>query len=131
MKPCIIKQPAGIGDVFFCQKIAHYMVHHGFDVILPLRPDIALIGDYIKGYGISFPTTEDDFPGKDIYDKAAGYVIEDKGAFISPATADLTHNDGKTMSSKLTMLGMDHEDWRDYFLGLSTMGFQVSLGSIC
>ena len=52
MKPCIIKQPAGIGDVFFCQKIAHYMVHHGFDVIWPLRPDIAWIGDYIKGYGI-------------------------------------------------------------------------------
>ena len=45
MKPCIIKQPAGIGDVFYCQKIAHYMVHHGFDVIWPLRPDIAWIGD--------------------------------------------------------------------------------------
>ena len=116
MKPCIIKQPAGIGDVFYCQKIAHYMVHHGFDVIWPLRPDIAWIGDYIKGYGISFPTTDEDFPGKDIYDTAAGWVIEDKGAFICPATADLTHNDGKTMSSKLTMLGMDHEDWRDYFL---------------
>ena len=116
MKPCIIKQPAGIGDVFFCQKIAHYMVHHGFDVIWPLRPDIAWIGDYIKGYGISFPTLEDDFPGKDIYDTAAGWVIEDKGAFICPATADLTHNDGKTMSSKLTMLGMEYEDWRDYFL---------------
>ena len=75
MKPCIIKQPAGIGDVFYCQKIAHYMVHHGFEVILTLRPDIAWIVDYIKGYGINFCTTEDDFPGKDIYDTAAGCVI--------------------------------------------------------
>ena len=33
MKPCLIKQPAGIGDIFFCQKIARYMMHHGYDVI--------------------------------------------------------------------------------------------------
>ena len=26
MKICLIKQPAGIGDIFFCQKIARYMM---------------------------------------------------------------------------------------------------------
>ena len=116
MKPCVIKQPAGIGDIFFCQKIAHYMVHHGYDVIWPLRPDIEWIGDYIKGYGIEFPTTEDDFVMKDIYDKSMGYVIQDTGAFISTATADITNNDGKTMSSKYSMLGMEYDDWSKYFL---------------
>ena len=59
------------------------MVQHGYDVIWPLRPDIEWIGDYIKGYGIEFPTTEDDFVMKDIYDKSMGYVIQDTGAFIS------------------------------------------------
>ena len=33
-------------------------------------------------------------------------------AFISPATADMTHNDGKIMSSKYSMLGLDYRRWR-------------------
>lgn len=113
MRPCVIKQPAGIGDVFFCQKIARVMMQNGYQVIWPLRPDIAWIGKYIKD--IYFPTTNDMFPGKDIYDRAAGGVIEPTGAFISLATADMTHNDGKIMSSKYNMLDIDYQDWQDYF----------------
>ena len=114
MKPCVIKQPAGIGDIFFCQKIARYMAHHGYQIIWPVKPEIAWIGDYIKG--ILFCTTEEEFPMKDIYDQATGYVIEDTGAFISTATADITHNDSRIMSSKYTMLGMDYSDWAKYFI---------------
>jgi len=113
MKPCLIKQPAGIGDIFFCQKIARLMIENGYDVIWPLRPDIYWIKDYIKG--IDFPTTDDNFIGKDIYERGAGAVIEENGAFISLATADFTHNDGRIMSSKYSMLGLDHSDWKDYF----------------
>ena len=113
MKPCLIKQPAGIGDIFFCQKIARLMIENGYDIIWPLRPDIYWIKDYIKG--IDFPTTDDNFIGKDIYERGAGAVIEENGAFISLATADFTHNDGRIMSSKYSMLGLDHSDWKDYF----------------
>ena len=113
MKPCIIKQPAGIGDVFFCQKIARLMMEQKYQIIWPLRSDISWIGKYIKD--IYFPTIEDSFPGKDIYDDVAGYVIEENGAFISTATADMTHNDGKIMSSKYSMLGLDYDDWQEYF----------------
>ena len=114
MKPCLIKQPAGIGDIFFCQKIARYMAYHGYQIIWPISPDIIWIKDYIKG--ILFCSTEDEFPMKDIYDKGTGYVIEDTGAFISTATADMTHNDSRIMSSKYTMLGMDYSDWAKYFI---------------
>lgn len=113
MKLCLIKQPAGIGDVFFCQKIAKAMMSQGYKIIWPLRPDIVWIRDYIKD--IYFPSVDDSFPGKDIFDNAAGYVIEENGAFISIATADITHNDGKTMSSKYSMIGLDYDDWQDYF----------------
>lgn len=113
MKPCLIKQPAGIGDIFFCQKIARVMMQNRYQVIWPLRPDIHWIKDYIKD--IYFPTTEDDFLGKDIYERGAGAVIEENGAFISTATADMTHNDGRIMSSKYSMLGLDHSDWKEYF----------------
>ena len=113
MKICLIKQPAGIGDIFFCQKIARYMMHHGYQVVWPLMPSISWVKDYI--HDIYFPTTEEEFPGKDIYQNGSGFVIEDRGAFISTATADLTHNDGKIMSSKYSMLGMDHDDWSKFF----------------
>lgn len=113
MKPCIIKQPAGIGDVFFCQKIARVMMNQEYQVIWPLRPDIVWIREYIPN--IYFPSVDDVFPGKEIFDTAAGFAIEETGAFISIATADLTHNDGKIMSSKYSMLGIDFSDWQDYF----------------
>ena len=104
MKLCLFKQPAGIGDVFFCQKIARLIMQNGYQVVWPLRPDITWIRDYIKD--IYFPSTEDMFPGKEIYDQGAGCVIEENGAFISTATADITHNDGKIMSSKYSMVGL-------------------------
>ena len=113
MRPCVIKQAAGIGDVFFCQKIGRLMLEEGYDVIWPLRPDIHWIGEYIKD--IQFPMTTQSFPMKDIYFRASGAVIEENGAFISLATADMTHNDGKIMSSKYSMLGIDFSDWKDYF----------------
>jgi len=79
----------------------------------PLRPDIVWIRDYITD--IYFPSVNDSFPGKDIFDNAAGYVIEENAAFISTATADITHSDGKIMSSKYSMIGLDYDDWQDYF----------------
>ena len=75
MKICLIKQPAGIGDIFFCQKIARYMMHHGYQVVWPLMPSISWVKDYI--HDIYFPTTEEDFPGKDIYQNGSGFVIEE------------------------------------------------------
>jgi len=113
MRPCVIKQPAGIGDVFFCQKIARVMMQNGYQVIWPLRPDIDWIGKYIRD--IYFPTTDDMFPGKDIFDRAGGFSIGTDSAFISLATADITHNNGKTMSSKYHMLDISYHDWQDYF----------------
>jgi len=113
MKICLIKQPAGIGDVFFCQKIARVMMQNMYQVVWPLRDDITWIREYIPD--IYFPSVEDLFPGKDIFEKGAGFVIEDNGAFISTATADMTHNDGRIMSSKYSMLGIDYSDWKDYF----------------
>ena len=114
MKWCLIKQPAGIGDVFFCQKIARYMMSQQYQVIWPLRSDISWIRHYIRD--IYFPTIDDQFPGKEFYDQGMGYKIQDDSAFISLATADMTNNDGKIMSSKYSMLDLDHSDWQDYFL---------------
>ena len=118
-----MKQPAGIGDIFFCQKIARYFKHYGYTVYWPVLPSLTWIQDYIPV--IEFPSLDDDFPGKGIiYEEGMGFHIGElqpntsgpHNAFVNTANADLTHNDGKIMSSKYSMLGMDHSDWQKYFL---------------
>jgi hypothetical protein len=47
-KTCIIYQPAGIGDVFFTQKISKHMIENGYDVIWPVIKEILWIKDYIE-----------------------------------------------------------------------------------
>ena len=90
------------------------MMSQQYQVIWPLRSDISWIRHYIRD--IYFPTIDDQFPGKEFYDQGMGYKIQDDSAFISLATADMTNNDGKIMSSKYSMLDLDHSDWQDYFL---------------
>ena len=65
MKPCVIKQPAGIGDVFFLQKVAHTYREKGCEIIWPLRDDIFWISDYIPN--ISWYRESDNFPGKECW----------------------------------------------------------------
>ena len=89
------------------------MMEKGYDVVWPLKPEIHWIQKYIKD--IWFPMTTDNFPMKEIYFNGVGFVIEDRAAFISTSTADMTHNDGKIMSSKYSMLDLDYSNWQNYF----------------
>ena len=50
MKYALIKQPIGIGDVFYLQKFAFILKKNGYDVVWPLRDDIFWIKDYVKGF---------------------------------------------------------------------------------
>lgn len=45
----LIKQPAGIGDIFFCQKIAKKIQDRGYEIIWPVIPEFLWIEDYIEG----------------------------------------------------------------------------------
>ena len=47
MKYALIKQPIGIGDVFYLQKFAFILKKNGYDVVWPLRDDIFWIKDYV------------------------------------------------------------------------------------
>ena len=53
-KVCLINQPAGIGDVFFTQKIVDKFLNEGFNVIYPLEPQLMFINDYIKKENLLF-----------------------------------------------------------------------------
>lgn len=114
MKPCLIKQPAGIGDVFFLQKVSHLYKQKGCQVIWPLRDDIFWISDYISD--IDWYKESDNFPGKELF-SCTGFGETDNFIYIDASTADRTFNTDPTriMSSKFGLVGLDHTDWWKYF----------------
>ncbi len=116
MKPCIIKQPAGVGDVFFLQKIAHVYRKKGHEIIWPLRDDIAWIADYIPD--ITWCKLSEWLQGP--YGKLfnyGGFAETDEFIYIDASTADRTFNTDPTriMSAKFGLVGLDHTDWAKYF----------------
>jgi len=47
MRNLLIRQPAGLGDIFFSQKLVKSMIHHNkCDVIWPVIPQYSYISDY-------------------------------------------------------------------------------------
>ena len=116
MKPCIIKQPAGVGDVFFLQKIAHTYRQKGHEVIWPLRDDIVWIADYIPD--ITWCKLSEWLQGP--YGKLfnyGGFAETEEFIYIDASTADRTFNTDPTriMSAKFGLAGLDHRDWAHYF----------------
>ena len=66
-KICLIRQPAGIGDIFFTQKIAKDYISRGYTVIWPVISQFEFIKDYIKVNNLMFVNENSDFPHKNIY----------------------------------------------------------------
>lgn len=111
-KKVLIKQPAGIGDVFYLQKMAHLLRENGYSIIWPLRSDILWIKDYIDG--IEFCSVDDDFYAKEFYLNTREFVVESEDfLFLSP---DGIQFQGKRiMESKYLMIGQTDSDWYNYF----------------
>jgi hypothetical protein len=111
MKVALIKQPIGLGDVFYLQKFAHLLKTNGYEVIWPLRDDVFWISDYVKG--ISFCKLSDNFPGKKYYYSGQVAVEKNNFLFLSPDGFQLPGK--RIMESKYLLIGGTDEDWFDYF----------------
>lgn len=118
MKPCIIKQPAGLGDVFFLQKIAHVYREKGCQIIWPLRDDIYWVSEYIPD--IQWYKLSEDFPGKELFEYS-GFTDNENFVYIDTFTADIVYRSDpmmsgtRMMSGKYRLVGLDHTDWGKYF----------------
>lgn len=114
MKLCLIKQPAGIGDVFFLQKVAHTYREKGCEIIWPLRDDIFWISKYIPN--INWYKESEEFPGKELFNYT-GFGETENFIYIDTSTADQTFNTDPTriMSAKYGLVEIDHTDWANYF----------------
>jgi len=95
-KTCLIIQPAGLGDILYCQKIAKKLVIKGYEVYWPIIPHFSYISEYIKHPGIHFCNPPEE-PEMTLNLQKALYP----GCSI--------------MGSKYKLAGMNGDDWIDYF----------------
>lgn len=111
MKTCLIKQPAGIGDVFYLQKFAKIIQSAGYEIIWPLQEEILWIRDYIKD--INFVSIDSRFLGKDLFNSGQ-FSLEGEGfLYLSPDGFQLPGR--RIMESKYLLIGHDDSDWYEYF----------------
>jgi len=126
----VIKQPAGLGDIFFCLKIA-YTFHKGFncDVIWPVIPQYEWIKDYINYPFIHFINQEEDYPLKNKINQTLFpqtsllpdiRVLEleenDKQYILVPLQhADWVSPGISVMDAKYKFVNLDLDDWQEFF----------------
>ena len=112
MKVCLIKQPAGLGDILYTQKIAEHYRSLGYRILWPVISSYAWLKDYIKG--VTFINEERDFPYKNFYNSTIVDIAEEEGFIYVPLQyADLRFPDMKIMESKYRLAGIPSEGWQD------------------
>lgn len=113
-KICLIRQSGGIGDIFFCQKIAKTYLSRGYRVIWPIKDIFSWLKSYIPS-AIEYPLLSEDFPFKELYlDLSKKFIINNDELLFLPIDG---HNllDASVMVSKYKFVKINYVDWLDYF----------------
>jgi hypothetical protein len=116
MKKCIIRQPAGLGDIFVCQKIAlKTSEKYGIPVIWPVIKEYTFLKNYIKN-GIEFVDENEEFEHKNLY-LNENKLIDNENVLFIPLHNDCEHLaiKCKMFEKKYKRIGLDYNDWLDYF----------------
>lgn len=90
----LIRQPAGLGDVLFCQKIAKTLIKDGHTVNWPLLPQLDYVKEYIDVPGLNFSEA----------------LCERE---LDLQTADRRFP-GCVIRAKYSLAGIDWRDWADF-----------------
>lgn len=114
MKNCIIKQPAGIGDIFFCQKIAKKLSEQGYNIIWPVINEFLWVKDYIKCF--NFCSIADDFPLKEQWMHSYGktHIRKNDDIVLNLQDADALWSNISVMEAKYKMVDLSFDDWSLY-----------------
>lgn len=111
---CLIRQPAGLGDIFFCQKIGEYYKNQGYRVIWPVSKVFSYVDQYLKNF--EYPCVEENFPYKDIFldTEHTKEIIKGNDFLFIPLHG---HNlrDQSVMRSKYLLNALSFHDWDKYF----------------
>jgi hypothetical protein len=117
MDSILIKQPAGLGDIFFTQKIAHTLAeHYGCRVTWPVLDEFIWVKDYLIAPNVDFVPLSSDFKYKEVFEQPISDVIEieDNCLYLPLQHADW-QIPGSVMEAKYKIVNMDFDNWADYF----------------
>jgi len=115
-KKCLIFQPAGIGDIMFCQYICKQYVQKGYNVIYPLKSSLMYLKEYISNPGVTFIDIESNFEGKQYLNKSIDSIFTDDFVFLNLDQSQRQINtDETTMHSKYSLVNLDFKKWADGF----------------
>jgi hypothetical protein len=64
-KICLIRQPAGLGDILFSQKIIRKLMEQGYKIVWPVKAEFLWLKQYISD--INFCSLDEPFPLKEKY----------------------------------------------------------------
>ena len=111
-KICLIRQPAGIGDIFYTQKIAKSYISQGYTVVWPVISEFEFIKDYIKVDGLIFVNENADFPNRHIYIGGGSQPTTiDETVYLPIQNFDRHYPNISVMKAKYEMMDMDSSDW--------------------
>jgi hypothetical protein len=116
-KICLIRQPAGLGDIFFCQKIAHINAEICDEVVWPVKPEFLYVKDYLyrfPGRRITYCSVEDDFPYKEIYNTKNEIIKTGELKYLPLHGHSLL--DDSVMKSKYKLVNISWPNWKSYFI---------------
>ena len=114
MKTCLIRQPAGLGDIFFLLKVGNYYSEQNYQVVFPVLDHLLFIKDYLVDSGIEFIPISSKFEYKE-YLQGLDVVTCDDLIYL-PLQDSSWQIPGPIMESKYKMAGVGgFEDWQDSF----------------
>lgn len=119
MPNCVIGQPAGLGDIIFCQKIADMFIQNGYTVWWPVVEQYYDdVNKYMKKEGLIYCREQDDFPLKEYYYSSVmspTRKADSNDVYLPLQHADKVYPKESILQAKYKLLRVSHSDWSDYF----------------
>lgn len=112
MKPVIIKQTRGLGDILFCQKIAYHYIEQNRPVLWPVHQTYEYIAEYFTAPTFIYEGT--DFPFKAHYLSCGYGQIFDIEECTIVCLDGASAPDAGVMRAKYKLVNLDYSDWVNY-----------------
>lgn len=115
-KICLINQPAGLGDILLCQKIASHVVQLGYRVIWPVVDQYSYLSEYVINPNVEFCSINDEFFNKQFYSEhGVDYIQTDDFLYLPLKNADRVVSSKSMLYAKFDYCGISPENWQEHF----------------
>jgi len=117
-KACLIRQPAGLGDIILCHKIANVFVSKGYDVYWPVIDDYLMVANkYFNTTAINYCSVNGDYPLKNWFNSGRKIpaILGNGDVYLPLQYADLQYPGQSVLESKFKILGTTHSNWQQDF----------------